>query len=80
MAGIDYDKIIALHNAGWSSAKIADEMCMTEDEYYDAITDRIDVIDAKIGALEREYRKYVALVISCPQWCRKRRDKGNEID
>lgn len=43
--------------------KIADEMRMTEDEYYDAITDRLDIIDAKIGTLEREYRKYVALVI-----------------
>lgn len=63
MDKFDYSKVIALHNAGWSSAKIADEMRMTEEEYFDAITDRIDVIDAKIGALEREYRKYVALVI-----------------
>lgn len=67
MAGIDYDKIIALHNAGWTTSKITDEMRMTEDEYYDAITDRLDTIDAKIGALEHEYRKYVALVISGPQ-------------
>lgn len=63
MADIDFGKILALHNAGWNSAKIADEMRMTEDEYYDAITDRLDAIDAKIGALEHEYRKYVALVI-----------------
>lgn len=63
MTGIDYDKIIALHNAGWSGAKIADEMCMTEDEYYDAITDRIDVIDAKIVKLEREYKTFVSLAI-----------------
>lgn len=63
MGTVDYDKIIALHNAGWDIAKIVDEMRMTEDEYYDAITDRLDAIDAKIGALEHEYRKYVALVI-----------------
>lgn len=63
MGAVDYDKIIALHNAGWSRLKIADEMRMTEDEYYDAITDRIDAIDAKICALEREYRKYVSLVL-----------------
>lgn len=63
MGAVDYNKIIALHNAGWDTAKIADEMRMTEDEYYDAITDRLDVIDAKISALEHEYRKYVALVI-----------------
>lgn len=63
MADIDFGKIIALHNAGWSSAKIADEMRMTEDEYYNAITDRLDDIGAKIGTLEHEYRKYVALVI-----------------
>lgn len=63
MADIDFGKILALHNAGWSSAKIADEMRMTEDEYCEAITDKLDAIDAKIGALEREYRKYVALVI-----------------
>lgn len=63
MGTVDYDKIIALHNAGWSSAKIADEMRMTEDEYCEAITDKLDAIDAKIGTLEREYRKYVALVI-----------------
>lgn len=63
MAGTDYDKIIALHNAGWNSAKIADEMRMTEDEYCEAIIDKLDAIDAKISALEHEYRKYVALVI-----------------
>lgn len=63
MGAVDYDKILALHNAGWDIAKIADEMRMTEDEYYDAIADRLDVIDAKISTLEHEYRKYVALVI-----------------
>lgn len=31
MVRIDLGKIIALHNAGWSSAKIADEMRMAED-------------------------------------------------
>lgn len=63
MADMDFGKIIALHNAGWSSAKIADEMRMTDDEYCEAITDKLDAIDAKISALEHEYRKYVALVI-----------------
>lgn len=30
---VDFGKIIALHNAGWDIAKIADEMCLTEQEY-----------------------------------------------
>lgn len=63
MADIDFGKILALHNAGWSSAKIADEMRMTEDEYFDAITDRIDVIGAKIAKLERECKTFVSLAI-----------------
>lgn len=59
---VDFGKIIALHNAGWDIAKIADEMRLTEQEYCDTVTEKLDEIDAQIGRLEREYRKYASLV------------------
>jgi hypothetical protein len=34
---IDYPKIMALHHAGWSNSKIADEMGMTKSGVYRAI-------------------------------------------
>lgn len=34
---IDYGKIMALHNAGWNNAKIADEMDMTKESVAVAI-------------------------------------------
>lgn len=60
---VDYGKIIALHNAGWSITKIADEMRMTDEEYCSAITDKLDEIDAKICTLERKYRKWASLIL-----------------
>lgn len=62
MGAVDFGKILALHNAGWSGAKIADEMRMTEDEYDDALTELLDVIDAKISDLEHEYKKIATVL------------------
>lgn len=62
MSAVDFGKILALYNAGWSNTKIADEMRMTEDEYDDALTDLLDVIDSKISNLEHEYKKIVAVL------------------
>lgn len=62
MGTVDFGKIIALHNAGWSNAKIADEMKMTEDEYSNALTGLLDIIDVKISNLEHEYNKIVTML------------------
>ena len=58
----DYGKMMALRRAGWSSAKIADEMRMMDEEYCDAVAERLDEIDFQISRLEREYRRYASLV------------------
>ena len=42
---IDYGKIMALHNAGWSNQKIADEMGMT----YGAVATAISTYKKKVG-------------------------------
>lgn len=42
---IDYGKIMALHNAGWSNQKIADEMGMT----YGAVATAISTHKKKVG-------------------------------
>lgn len=42
---IDYGKIMALHNAGWSNQKIADEMGMT----YAAVATAISTYKKKMG-------------------------------
>lgn len=62
MSAFDYSKVIALHNAGWSSAKIADEMRMTEEEYDNALFGALDATDAQIKKLERRYNKIVAVL------------------
>lgn len=62
MVRIDLGKIIALHNAGWSSAKIADEMRMTEEDYNSALMGLLDTINAKISDLEHEYKKIAAML------------------
>lgn len=62
MDKFDYSKVIALHNAKWSRAKIADEMRMTEEEYDNALTGLLDAIDAKISDLEHEYKKVVSVL------------------
>lgn len=54
---IDYGKIIALHNARWSSGKIADEMRMSNEEYYELLTGLLEKMDRKIKCLEYAYRK-----------------------
>lgn len=59
---VNYGKIMALHNAGWDSHKIADEMRLSDEQYLDAITDKFDEIDAEIKRLEREYQAYVSLI------------------
>ena len=61
---IDYRKMMALRRAGWSGAKIADEMRMTEEEYFDAVAKRLDEINARIKRLEREYRRYASLIMA----------------
>lgn len=63
MSDIDYGKIIALHKAGWSNRKISDEMRMTEEEYQDALTEKLDQIDSQIKKSEREYNKLFAVLI-----------------
>lgn len=62
MGAVDYDKIIALHNAGRISAKIADEMRMTEEEYDNALSGVLDVTDAQIKKLEHRYNKIVTVL------------------
>lgn len=59
---IDLGKIIALHNAGWSSAKIADEMRMTEDEYGNALFGVLDATDKEIKRLKDRYKTIMAVL------------------
>ncbi len=52
---IDYGKIMALHNAGWSNAKIADEMGMTPGAVSTALsTYRKKMREGKINEADRE--------------------------
>ena len=62
MKNADYGKMIALRKAGWSGREIAEEMRMTDGEYCDAVAAKLEEIDAWIGKLEREYRKYASLI------------------
>lgn len=62
MGAIDFDKIIVLHNAGWSSTKIADEMRMTEDEYDNALFGVLDATDKEIKRLEDRYKMIVEVI------------------
>lgn len=59
---VDYGKMAALRGAGWGGKEIAEEMRMTDGEYCDAVAAKLEEIDAKIGRLEREYRKYASLI------------------
>lgn len=59
---VDFGKIIALHNAKWSRAKIADEMRMTEEEYDNALFGVLDVTDKEIKRLEDRYKTIMAVL------------------
>lgn len=62
MDKFDYSKVIALHNAKWSSAKIADEMRMTEDEYGNALFGVLDITDKEIKRLEDRYKTIMSVL------------------
>lgn len=62
MDKFDYSKVIALHNAGWSSTKIADEMRMTEEDYDNALFGVLDVTDKEIKRLEDRYKTIMAVL------------------
>ena len=52
---VDYGKIMALKNAGWSNAKIADEMGMTQGAVATALSAyRKKMRDGKVDATNRE--------------------------
>ena len=52
---VDYGKIMALKNAGWSNAKIADEMGMTQGAVATALsTYRKKMREEKVDATNRE--------------------------
>lgn len=62
MSAIDFEKIIALHNAGWGAAKIADEMRITEEEYDNTLFETLDATDKEIRRLEHRYRTIVEVL------------------
>lgn len=63
MKEIDYGKIFALHNAGWSNPKIADELQMSNDEYYNVLFEKLEQLDKQIHELEIKYEEYIALML-----------------
>lgn len=66
MGTVDFGKIIALHNAGWSNAKIAEEMRITEEEYDNVLMGLLDATDSQIRKLEHRYEKIILLIKG---WC-----------